>query len=108
MQEKLVYSVRDVLEIFGYKTSAGFRTALRRGQLKLRYLRRGNSLIFTRGAVEEALAELDSRAQLAAAAEVKIESEVAQAALEKQACHVRKQIGCDEAEVKFLEKYALK
>jgi len=108
MQEKNFYSVNDAVSIFGYKTSPGFRAALRRGQLKLRYLRRGNAIIFTHEAIEEALADLESRALLAAAAEAKIESKAAQEALEKQARSVRKQIGCDEAEIKFLEKYALK
>ena len=108
MQEKQVYSVNDVVQIFGYTTNAALRAAIRRGQLKLRHLRRGNTMIFTLSAIKEALDDLDSRAVLAPAAQTKIESEVAFAALEGHTGNKYRQIGSEESNNAFLQKYALK
>ena len=105
--DQQIFGVEDLLKVFNYQTAAGLRAAIRRGQLPIKFFRRGKTMMFHKSAVEEALAVLYNTSAAAwraeSAAEKVKEAVRAQAALSAQGSMVR-----DEAEDMYLAKYARK
>ena len=108
--EQQVFNSHEAAVILGYPSGGALRVALRRG-LKIPFFRRGVTVMFTKQAIDDALAAWFKSASLAWAAQLEneeqMESAEVQAALSKQAAGIRTEV-IAQSEADYLKKYAIK